>query len=219
MRTRRPAPAAETGFTLIEMMIALLIFAIISAAGVMLLRGTLDTQIRSDARLDGLQEMQRLRAVLSQDIGQMATRPWRDAQGTARPAFVEGGDAGIMTFVRHGWSNDAGDPRSSLQRVSYRIAGGRLERTASAYVDGAASGRVSRLASDIERVELRARGDDGSWSASWRGARPQDLPRAVELTLHRRNMAPLRMLFAVGVSAAPPPMLPSTMPEVPGVTS
>ena len=101
-----------------------------------------------------------------------------------------------------------------MQRVSYRITEGRLERAASAYVDGAALGRVSRLASDIERVEMRARGSDGRWASDWRGTTPQELPRAVELTIHRKAMPPVRMLFAVGVSA-PPPMI---APPAGGVT-
>ena len=41
----------EEGFTLVEMMVALVIFAILAAAGVMILRSSVDTQTAVEARL------------------------------------------------------------------------------------------------------------------------------------------------------------------------
>ena len=201
--TSEPRASSE-GFTLIEMLIALLIFAMISAAGVIMLRGTLNSQVASDRQLDGLQEVQRLRAILSQDVGQMAIRPWRDGSGAMQPAFSKNSTAGLIAFVRHGWSNPAGDARSSLQRVSYRIDSGNLVRVSTDHVDGNVQERISKLVANVQQVDVELRGRDGVWSSDWRGASPADLPRAVRLTLQRQGEPTIKMAFAVGVEAPLP---------------
>ena len=63
----------EAGFTLVELMVALFIFAILSAAGVMLLSGSIGAQGAVQQRLDGLADVQRAASLLTVDLAQ-ATR-------------------------------------------------------------------------------------------------------------------------------------------------
>ncbi|WP_312148117.1 prepilin-type N-terminal cleavage/methylation domain-containing protein, partial [Brevundimonas sp.] len=64
----------RAGFTLIEVMIALLIFALLAAAGVLVLSQSIDNRFVVKASTDRTAELQRLRATLRADLGQAAPR-------------------------------------------------------------------------------------------------------------------------------------------------
>ena len=71
----------EAGFTLVEMMAAILVFALISAISVGMLTTALRSKETSEAVMSDLAAVQRIHALLSEDIGQMVMRPVRDADG------------------------------------------------------------------------------------------------------------------------------------------
>ena len=81
---------SEAGFTLIELMVALAIFALISVAGVMLLRSGSDTQIAVKKRLEEMSLSHRLSNGLEGDLAQAMVRPVRDQSGQPIPAFTQG---------------------------------------------------------------------------------------------------------------------------------
>lgn len=187
----------EGGFTLVEMLVALSIFSLLAAAGVGLLRSSVDTQAAVDARLGEIGSVGRLHALLESDLGQAVERPTRSPAGE-RPAFD--GSPSAVRFVRAGWTNLDGAPRSDLQRVEWRLNGGALARTGFATLDGADdSAPPAVLLSEVQSVSLRYRSADGSWGTSFRSSPEQPLPAAVELTVTRGAGAPL--LF---VAALPP---------------
>ena len=99
---------SEAGFTLVELLVALAIFALISVAGVMLLRSGSDTQLAVKGRLEDLSRTNRLYNAMEGDLAQVIARPVRDQSGQPVPAFTEN-DAGtpgaLFGFVRAGWSN------------------------------------------------------------------------------------------------------------------
>jgi general secretion pathway protein J len=70
--TNEPSERGDSGFTLIELMISLGLFALIAVAGLGLVQGILNVQGRTEARLDRLAELQRTMFVLSSDIDQIA---------------------------------------------------------------------------------------------------------------------------------------------------
>ncbi|HWW57178.1 MAG TPA: prepilin-type N-terminal cleavage/methylation domain-containing protein, partial [Sphingopyxis sp.] len=78
----------ERGFTLVEMLVALSIFALIAAMGVGLLRSSIDTQDAVQGRLKGMSGINRLRAVMANDLAQAVQRSTRGPAGEAVPAFV-----------------------------------------------------------------------------------------------------------------------------------
>ena len=77
---------SRSGFTLIEVMIALAIFALLAAAGVLVLSQSIDNRFVVKASTDRTAELQRLRATLRADLGQAAPRRVRAANG--QPAFA-----------------------------------------------------------------------------------------------------------------------------------
>ncbi len=111
------------GFTLIELLVAMAIFAII---GVMALVGYTQLQRQAEyaeQRLERVHEVQRAVQVLVNDLRQIEPRPIREPIGGARIPAVVGGESVDyrIEFTRAGWSNTAGLPRPTLERVAYRI--------------------------------------------------------------------------------------------------
>ena len=205
--TARRLPSQQ-GFTLVEMLVALAVFSLLAAAGVGLLRSSLDTQSAVDARLSELGRLGRLHALLSGDLGQAVERPTR-ISGGARPAFT--GDSTGMQLVSAGWSNLDGSARSELQRVEWRASGNAFSRTGYRHLDGSDEGaNSSALAREISSARLRYRMLDGSWASSFRSSERQPLPSAVELTLDKAGAAPLVMVIALPASAQPPEAEPAT---------
>jgi len=110
------------GFTLVEMLIALTIFGMLTAAGVALLTLTVRTQATSERLLDQVGELRRAGALLTADLGQAAPRLSRDRDGRPRPAFLgAAGDGELLLALVRGGSDE-----EPLQRVEYRLRDGRL---------------------------------------------------------------------------------------------
>ena len=190
---------AKNGFTLIEMMIALLIFGMITAAGVTLLTLTVRTQDSAERVLDEVSTLRRTGALLNADLAQAAPRVRRDGDGQPQPAFTggNGGDALLMALVRRGWEDDNAF-RSSLQRVEYRLRDGRLERWRYDVVDGAGRPVAMPLLEGVRRVQLRYRDRDGTWRDRWDPTDAARLPTAVEIVTDSEGQGELRQVFLVG---------------------
>jgi general secretion pathway protein J len=204
----------EAGFTLVELMVALAIFALISVAGVTLLRSGSDTQIAVKERLELLGRGNRMANAIEADLAQAIARPVRDAAGQPVPAFVEGDPAvagALFGFVRAGWSNHDETPRASLQRVAYALDSGAFKRISWAMLDGAAPIDAAILAENVTAAEIRFRDDAGEWRSDWSATEPDALPRAVELRLTQGGGPEVRMLFLVGAQTRVKP--PALEPE------
>lgn len=194
----------EAGFTLVEMMAAILVFALISAISVGMLTTALRSKETSEAVMSDLAAVQRIHALLSEDIGQMVMRPVRDADGlTDLRVFaldVRGADPlnparedeprEILVLTRTGWANPGGvQPRSGLQRVAWIYDGERLWREASLYPDQAQGSAPVRqmIAEGVEDLQIEAL-MTGVWTGvvelrpSQNGALADQAPRAVRLS-------------------------------------
>jgi general secretion pathway protein J len=185
---------SRSGFTLVEMLIALTIFGMLTAAGVALLTLTVRTQETSERLLAQVGELRRAGALLTADLGQAAPRLSRDRDGRPRPAFIGAAGDGelLLALVRGG--NDE-DP---LQRVEYRYRDGRLDRLAFARVDGESRAVTTPLLSGVRQIRLRYRDRDGAWQPVWNVTDPTRLPRAVEMVSDSETHNSVRELFLVG---------------------
>ncbi|HEV2817323.1 MAG TPA: type II secretion system minor pseudopilin GspJ [Allosphingosinicella sp.] len=178
------------GFTLVEMLIALTIFGMLTAAGVALLTLTVRTQQTSERLLGEVGALRRLGALMTADLGQAAARPSRDRDGRPRPAFA--GAALTLALVRRGGEEGA------LQRVEYRLDGDRLERLAYDRVDGESRAVAMPLLDDVRQLRLRYRDREGAWRDAWDPSDANLLPRAVELVSRDDAHGTVRQLFLVG---------------------
>ena len=107
------------GFTLVEILVALLVFAVVGLLSTRLLSQSIDNQNNLQDRGQRLAEIHRAMRVLQRDIVQLSRRKIRDAQGEELPALIVS-DLGAIEFSRVGWRNPLRQPRSEVQRVGYR---------------------------------------------------------------------------------------------------
>lgn len=199
------APASQAGFTLVELLISLLIFGLLAAAGVGLLAFSVRAQEASSERLDEVSAIRRVGAILTADLAQATPRLARDMDGARMPAFVgEGGGPGRITlgFVRRGWSNGGDLARASLQRVEYRFVDGRLERQSWPMLDGAEPGKPAIVLRGVTSLAVRYR-RKGEWRETWDAQRVEAMPDAVEVVMDLDRIGRVRQLFLTGTGIGP----------------
>lgn len=141
---------SEAGFSLIEVLAAVFVFGLVSAMSVALLTQALRAKEVQEGVQSEMAQVQALRQLMREDMGQVVVRPYRAADGSFASAIFVGNIRGvdqarrtraneaveILTFTRGGWSNPGAiQPRSSLQRVSYLLDGNTLYRQAWLYPD------------------------------------------------------------------------------------
>lgn len=180
------------GFTMVELLVALAIFALVSAAGVVLLRASVDTQAALTGRLGEGSAVTRLRAMLTAELASAQPRPRRDAGGSRVPAFS--GDARGIAFVHAGGGLDG----QGITLSRYALADGALVRSATDRIDGAEPGDPAAILRGVTSARWRFRAADGVWADAWRADDAAALPRAVELVLDRRGAPQLALRFLVG---------------------
>lgn len=202
MSTRR-----SSGFTLVEVMVALAIFGMLAAFAYGTLGQTLaNAEILTD-RMAGLQSVQRTVRYLTEDFMQLAPRPVREDLGeNLGPALHTNVQSDFAVELTHGgWSNPATLPRGTLQRVAYRLEEGELVRYHWPVLDRTLSnepaGRV--LLDEVDSILFRFMQDNGDWTDQWPpenrpgllGSRQR--PRAVEITLVLADETEIRRLLEV----------------------
>ena len=210
--TVRVPTESDAGFTLVEMLVALTIFSLLAAAGVGILRASVDTQAAVEARLADVGAIGRLHALLSSDVGQAVLRPTR-GPGGERPPFI--GESRSMELVRAGWENLDGEPRSNLQRVEWRLDQGGLARIGHRQLDGGDEAPPAIIARSVEQAAFRYRGAAGDWASVWQSTTQEPLPAAIELSLQFDGQPPLVFVIALpprGVEQVPAGSLPGSIP-------
>ncbi len=197
----------SAAFTLIEVLVAMAIFAILAAFAYSTLSQTLLSAEILNERMDRLQSMQRAMRMLSDDLQQLAPRPVRDELGdNLRPALDTGFQSGFaMELTRGGWSNPVVLPRSTLQRVGYRLEDDELVRYHWYTLDRTLSNEPVGVAllDGVEGIQFRFHLEDGEVSDQWPplnrpgalGARQR--PRAVEVILLLEDAGEISRLVEV----------------------
>lgn len=195
MRSRRFVPPA--GFTLVEVLVAVLVFSLLAAtayAGLNAIAGAVEAQ---RTRAAELAELQRAVATLDGDLRQLVSRPGRDRQGRVRPA-LEGGP-GTLLGRRAGRLNPAGLPRSHLQQFRWRFDGVLLRETWGAVETPPEAEPVGRARfGSAGDVAFRYRDADGLWHRQWPVSGRRDaLPSAIEYVLDTAAWGPVRRVVAL----------------------
>jgi general secretion pathway protein J len=194
----------SAGFTLPELLVALLIYAMLSAGGVMLLRASVDTQSRLAEQFSDTGDQSRLDAMLERELRFAVARAVRKTDGSSDPALV--GTAQSLRFTAQGGMPSVG-VLPSFTRISYQFANGQWTRAAAQRPDGAELSKPIILRDDIAKVDIRYRAPDGKWQSDWGTStsgpieQSQDiLPIAVEIKLTAKNG--LETLWVMPIGAA-----------------
>ncbi len=201
-------PGRASGFTLVEVLVAIFIFAIVSAVamgGYNELVKQSDIVDRGAARTRAIQAtMQRLNL----DFTSLEPRPVRQPLGDGLlPALRadEKNPDSLVEFTHSSWSNPAGVPRSTLQRVAYRLEDKKLIREYWLALDRTMTSQPESavMLEDVKSIKLRFLDANRTWHDQWPplGYSPADAPWlrpiAVEVTLDLEDWGELKRLMEV----------------------
>lgn len=197
----------QRGFTLLEVLVAMALFALLAAMAYGTLNQTLlSADILSD-RMDRLQALQRTVRMLSDDLQQLAPRPVRDELGdNYGPSLSTSFQSGFaIELTRGGWNNPMVLPRSTMQRAAYRIEDDALVRYHWNVLDRTLSNEpvVVTLLEGVESLRFRFFQTDADYIEQWP---PENLngptngrlrPLAVEFVLALENEDEITRLIEI----------------------
>ena len=196
------------GFTLIEIVIALAVFAVVGTLAFTGLNAILKQQSDLQARSDQIKSLQLALKYLERDISQIIARPVRDQYGDQQPAF-SADEESIMSFTYSGWRNPAGLSRSHLQRVAYEVElekdtqKQQLIRHSWNRLDGAIieDARSVPILEDIRELEWQFLNQGSIWETRWPpinsdpGSAP--MPRAVWISFNVEPWGKITRIIAL----------------------
>jgi general secretion pathway protein J len=177
---------ASTGFTLVEVVIAVAIVALLSLLGYRALAALSDSEEKLAAEATRWRTLDLFFARLEGDLRQAMPRPARSAD-TREPAWVGATDAAgnaLLAFSRAG-PEFALEPSSGGARLAYRFHDGNVEVLYWASYDRprGAEPMVYPLITGVISFQLAYLAKDGSWVDTWPRTGEADLPRAVRADL------------------------------------
>lgn len=196
------------GFTLLELLVAMAIVAII---GVMALGGlseVINQQSIAQARAERWREVQFAMRIVAQDLAQIHPRPTREELGESwMPAVLADPSAQFpLELSRGGWTNPGGFPRGTVLRVAYDWQEDALFRTYWPVMDRTLSTVPIRteLLSGVDNVEIRFMDTAGEWHLDWPPAntpgpqRQVARPRLIEFAVELEDFGRLWRLMETG---------------------
>lgn len=190
----------QVGFTLLEVLIAVAIFALVSAATFSMLQQTLTSGEVFDRKVASVNNLKYTYRVLREDISQIVMRPIRDEFGDSLPALLsEEMDWGIgVEFTRTGRRNPLEKPRSNMQRVRYYFNGKSLVRRTWKNLDRAPGETFTDriILTNVASWQVHFLLND-EWFEEWTAETTQQgLPQAIEFKLGLNDATTFRWLFS-----------------------
>lgn len=188
------------GFTLIEVLLAIAIFAVISLASFSLLDGVMRAKQGVEEKQKGIAQLQRVWLLMERDFLQLARRSIRidGERPQVKFLFTEAspfvGRETQIAFVRHGWTNPGmALPRSEMQSVAYVVEEETLKRLHFNFVDSIVDQepKERELIAGVQELVVRY-----YYGEEWKEELPEgQWPRAIEVTIKTENYGELVRKF------------------------
>lgn len=194
-RAGRGAAARQAGVTLLELLIVIAVFSIMSAAAYSSLQNSLKAEEAFNTSMKDLEAVQMSLALFERDIMQLNTRGVRDAYGDDVAALVllNGRE---LAFTRGGNFSSLKLDQPELLRVSYSLQNEQLTRSYWRRLDSVQGERplTAPLLGNVSRLRIRVLDQNNLWHLDWPISGNAGI-RAVELTLELEGWGEIRRLF------------------------
>ncbi len=198
---------AQLGFTLMEVLIAITIMAMIAALTAQVLQTAIVSGETTDDAAKRTSSVDRTWVMLDTDLRNALPRALLAANNDPLPALYVGRSGDYwLTLLRGGMANPLKISRSELARVGYRLEEGVLWRDI--WQDTGTIDRrkaiALKLMTDIKSIQVRVLSDvatsiaAGPWLEDW--PNPNDrskLPRALEITLQTEDFGEIKRLIGI----------------------
>jgi general secretion pathway protein J len=199
----------EDGFTLLELLVAMAIVAVIGVMALTGLSEVIAQQTLARERTERWDQVQFAMQVIAQDLAQIHPRPTREELGQSYQPCVLAGPNGLyaLEFSRAGWANPGSRfPRGTVLRVAYEWEQDKLFRLYWPVADRTLATPPVRteLLSEVQDVQIRFLDRGGQWHFEWP---PVDMtgpdrlvarPKAVELSVELNGFGTLWRLVETG---------------------
>lgn len=194
-------PASNRGFTLLEVLIAIAIFSVISLSSFTIFDAVIKGDQTSQTRSKRQNELQRAFLIIERDFSQIARRSVRLNGEKPSERFLQtatdiiDGELAIG-FVRLGWTNPGLLlPRSDVQAVAYQLSEETLQRLHFNFVDAVVGKepKIRPLISDVLSVVFEYY-DGEKWQEKWDES---ELPLAIAIEIETTDYGFIRRQFLV----------------------
>jgi general secretion pathway protein J len=202
MSVKRVNSMAARGFTLIEVLIAMAMFAMIGLASYSVFSAVTDGERLSREHTGKLNDIQRALLIIERDITQITERKVRLNGNQPRDEFIYSNSGSFTSssqslgFVRQGWRNPLLVlPRSDLQAIAYQLEDNNLYRLHFNFVDPIVGAEPKKrlLIAGVNALEFEFF-HDKKWQSRFNGTR---LPQALAIELDIEGFGLLRRQFLV----------------------
>lgn len=196
------------GFTLLEVLIAIGITAVVGLGVWQVLSGIVQARDRVDELAVQFEALQRTMLFLERDVTQAVNRPARDIYGDFDYALTNRSADYALMLTRQGWRNPLGIRRSTLQRVGWEFTGDTLRRRYWVSLDqGQEDDSQDVLMLDnVTDFRVRFLDDQQNWGDNWPddesmasqalGARPDTgLPSGLEVIIEHERFGLMTRTF------------------------
>lgn len=192
------------GYTLLEILIALFIFAIVSAIVLTGITTVISSRDHNQRHSEQLAHLQVGMTQIARDLQQMIDRPITNASGQIEAALVsnEKSPEQTLQFTRSGYVNPfAMQKRSHLQRVAYQLRGSALVRENWLVLDPADTTAPQErvLFNQVVLMQWQFLDHNNKFYDLWPPTAKAEfeLPKAIALVLKIKNIGTLRRLFII----------------------
>ncbi|MET0679904.1 MAG: type II secretion system minor pseudopilin GspJ [Burkholderiales bacterium] len=179
------------GLTLVELLVAIAIFGVLSGFAYRALTVVLESRGRIEQENRKWREIALFFTRLEQDLAASAPRPVRDANGSLSPALVgnpapKGAADGAIVLTRTGLAADPGTIEPP-RRIGYRVRGGVVEMLYWSGLEVAprSEPRTVAVLFNVSALDLRYLDRRGQWHRAWPPAgtnNPQtEIPAGIEV--------------------------------------
>jgi len=194
----------ERAFSLIEVLVALAVFAILAVLAYSALDQIAHTRAVLVEQQQRFANIVRTISSIERDLRQVAARPIRGNFGEPLPALTGALNAIELTHV--GFANPQAEARSNLERVVYAKDTGKLQRSRYSVIDRAPSSAADTraLLDGVEDFRLRYLSRTGEWADTWppRDVALDVLPYAIEFRLKLTDYGEIRRVILQPASLA-----------------